>query len=122
MRIHPQVVASHGGACNLSAVALRLRASFCDPQTGKYDKISPSYVRSRACRLSLADETRVACTADEAVAAKLDSDQDKEDWGFVCECFYIAALALHLGYIKCIQELAGSGREIQDMRRRPARL
>ena len=56
---------------------------FCDPQTGKYDKISPSYVRSRACRLSLADETRVACTADEAVAAKLDSDQDKEDWGFV---------------------------------------
>lgn len=115
MRIHPQVVASHGGACNLSAVALRLALPFCDPQTGKYDKISPSYVRSRACRLSLTDETRVACTADEAVAAKLDSDQDKEDWGFVCECFYITGRALHLGYIKCIQELAGSGREIQDM-------
>jgi Ubiquitin fusion degradation protein 2 len=48
MHIHPQVVASHGGACNLSAVALRLALPFCDPQTGKYDKISPSYVRSRA--------------------------------------------------------------------------
>ena len=89
MRIHPQVVASHGGACNLSAVALRL-AAVCDPRLASTTKL----VRRTcavACRLSLADETRVACTADEAVAAKLDSDQDKEDWGFVCECFYITS-------------------------------
>ena len=116
MRIHPQVVASHGGAHNLSMVALRLAMPFLDPQSGKYDKISPAYVRSRACRINLTDETRVACTADEAVAAKLSTSEDKEDWGFICECFYITGRALHLGYVKCIAEYAACTREIQDMR------
>ena len=115
MRIRPQMLASHGGAHNLSVVALRLALPFLDPQSGKYDKISPEYIRSRACRISLADETRVACTADEASAAKLSTSEDKDDWGFICECFYITGRALHLGYVKCITELAQTGREIQDM-------
>lgn len=115
MRIQPQVVTSHGGAYNLSVVALRLALPFLDPQSGKYDKIAPEYVRSRACRISLNDETRVALTAEEAAAAKLSTSEDKDDWGFICECFYITGRALHLGYVKCINELSQTGREIQDM-------
>lgn len=114
LQLHLQTLASHGSAHNLSAVALRLALPFIDPQTGKYDKISPAYVRSRACRLALADETRVAFTADEAAAAKLPATEDKEDWGFICECFYITGRALHLGYVKCIVELSNWARDMQD--------
>jgi len=118
MRIDLRTLTSHGGAHNMSAVALRLALPFLDPSGGKYDKISPAYVRSRACKLNLVDETRLAMTADEVSAAKLPAAEDKEDWGFICECFYITGRALHLGYVKCIMELTQLSRDLQEQQRR----
>lgn len=118
MRVDLRTLTSHGGAHNMSAVALRLALPFLDPTSGKYDKISPAYVRSRACKLSLGDETRLSMTADEVAAAKLSLGEDKEDWGFICECFFITGRALHLGYIKCIMELTQLSRDLQEQQSR----
>lgn len=35
------------------------------------------------------DEMCVVCIVDEVVVVKLLMLEDKEDWGFICECFYI---------------------------------
>ena len=114
MQIRELECGSHGGATNLSSVALRLAQPFLNPGSGKFTKIDPNYVRSRRCRLDLSDETRVAAQHDvvESVGTMPESEEPADGWGFICECFHIAARAMHLGYVKCVNEQVSLYQEI----------
>ena len=133
MQIASEVCASHGGAFNLSSVATRLAAPFADPNTGKFRKIDPDYVRSKKfCRLDMSDTTRVALSDAELQTNALSEDEeaatcgdsfDKNKnagaapYGFICECFFLTARAMHLGYVKCAAEHTSLAREVQDRAR-----
>ena len=119
MQITPLACASHGGACNLSAVALRLCMPFIDPNTRKFLKIDPNYPRSQRCRLDLNEVTRLAATADETASEALpESEEPAEGYGFICECFFLASRLNHLGFIKCAAEHTQLARELRRARRR----
>ena len=75
MQIQPLLCCSHGGAVNVSAVALRLAAPFADPGSRKFMKIDPNYVRSAKCRLDLSEVTRIAAAVEAVEAGKLPADQ-----------------------------------------------
>eukprot|EP00740_Mantoniella_antarctica_P002350 CAMPEP_0181365752 /NCGR_PEP_ID=MMETSP1106-20121128/10275_1 /TAXON_ID=81844 /ORGANISM="Mantoniella antarctica, Strain SL-175" /LENGTH=527 /DNA_ID=CAMNT_0023480929 /DNA_START=56 /DNA_END=1636 /DNA_ORIENTATION=- len=109
----PLACASHGGAANLSAVALRLAAPFADPGSRKFMKIDPNYVRSATCKLNLGEVTRVLAAADAVEAGMLPAAQEPAGWSFITECFFLTARALHLGYIKCIAEQTALPQQIQ---------
>ena len=126
MQIDPNKCASHGGALNVSSVAARLASPFADPAGGKFRKIDPDYVRSSACRLDLAEVTRVGLTDAEANANALSEAEEERrralsdgapPYGFICECFFLAARAMHLGYVKCAAEHTALAREVQDRAR-----
>ena len=40
-----------------------------------------------------------------------------EPYGFICECFFLTARAMHLGYVKCAAEHTALAREVQDRAR-----
>ena len=121
MRIDADACSSHGGALNVSSVAARLASPFADPASGKFRKIDPDYVRSRRCRLDLSEVTRVGLTDAEARANALSEAEETrraaEPYGFICECFFLAARAAHLGYVKCAAEHTALAREVQDRAR-----
>ena len=118
MQIASEVCASHGGAFNLSSVATRLAAPFADPNTGKFRKIDPDYVRStRFCRLDMSDTTRVALSDAELQTNALSENEEAAPYGFICECFFLTARAMHLGYVKCAAEHTSLAREVQDRAR-----
>ena len=120
MQIASEVCASHGGAFNLSSVATRLAAPFADPNTGKFRKIDPDYVRSKKfCRLDMSDTTRVALSDAELQTNALSEDEEAgaAPYGFICECFFLTARAMHLGYVKCAAEHTSLAREVQDRAR-----
>ena len=130
MQIDAEVCASHGGAFNVSSVATRLAAPFADPNSGKFRKIDPDYVRSRWCRLDMSETTRVALTDAEAKTNALTEDEEASrgdlgdtnapapaPYGFICECFFLTARAMHLGYVKCAAEHTSLAREVQDRAR-----
>ena len=115
MQIQPLTCASHGGAVNLAMAALRLAAPFSDPGSRKFTKIDPNYVRSAKCRLDLSEVTRVAAATEAVEAGKLPAEEEPtEAYGFICECFFLTARAMHLGYVKCIAEQTQLARELQD--------
>ena len=115
MQIDPLTCCSHSGATNAAATATRLAAPFADVASRKFTKIDPNYARSRRCRLNLAEVTRVAAGT-EAVAegALTEAEEPAEAYGFICECFFFASRALHLGFIKCVAEHTQLARELQD--------
>ena len=116
MQIAPLLCSSHGFAHNLSMTTLRLAAPFTEPGAMKFTKIDPSYVRSRKCRLNLTEVTRVSATEEQARAGALTEAEETatESYGFICECFFLAARAMHLGYVKCVSEHTSLARELQD--------
>ena len=121
MQIDADACASHGGALNVSSVAARLASPFADPAAGKFVKIDPDYVRSRRCRLDMSEVTRVALTDAEARTNALTEAEEAvraaEPYGFICECFFLTARAMHLGYVKCAAEHTALAREVQDRAR-----
>ena len=115
MRIDPRKCASHGGAVNVSSIAARLSAPFCDPSSLKFQKINPDYVRSVNCRLNVTEVTRISATDDEVVSNNLSESEEPSDaFGFICECFFLTARAMHLGYVKCAAEHTSLARDLQD--------
>ena len=120
MQIQPLVCSSHGGATNLSAVALRLAAPFADTGSRKFTKIDPNYVRLVGVGSNSSEVTRIAAAVEAVEAGALPEDQepssstDAAAYGFICECFFLTARAMHLGYIKCIAEQTQLARELQD--------
>jgi ubiquitin conjugation factor E4 B len=123
MQIQPLLCASHGGAVNVAAVALRLAAPFADPGSRKFMKIDPNYMRSARCRLTLTDVTRIAASPDEVAAGKLpEAGEPPAQYGFISECFFLAARAMHLGYIKCIAEHTALKPELRDREQQDAQL
>ena len=78
-------------------------------------------MRSRRCRLDMSEVTRVALTDAEARTNALTEAEEAaraaEPYGFICECFFLTARAMHLGYVKCAAEHTALAREVQDRAR-----
>ena len=118
MQIQPLSCASHSGATNAAAVALRLATPFSDPSSGKFKKIDADYARSLKCRIDLGECTRLAADLEEARRDREDAgsavNARAEPYGFICECFFLASRLNHLGFIKCAAEHTQLARELQE--------
>jgi hypothetical protein len=76
MRIDATKTASHGGAVNVSSIAARLAAPFCDPGSLKYRKINPDYTRSKKCRLDVRETTRISASDAQVVSGALTETEE----------------------------------------------
>jgi ubiquitin conjugation factor E4 B len=66
----------------------------------------------------MSDTTRVALSDAELQTNALSEDEEAgAPYGFICECFFLTARAMHLGYVKCAAEHTSLAREVQDRAR-----
>ncbi|KZS93704.1 hypothetical protein SISNIDRAFT_474241 [Sistotremastrum niveocremeum HHB9708] len=96
-------VASDGFMVNLQAVLLQFAEPFIDSKFSKLDRIDPKFF-GRSSRISMAEETRVNATSDEA--SRWAEEVQSESQGpanFITEIFYLTATINHYGLMRTIQ-------------------
>jgi ubiquitin conjugation factor E4 B len=116
MRPDVKKSATDGFMVNVVAVMLRMCEPFMDPASGKaWSKLNSRYASDPEARgRCFDDDTRLAATS-EAVAAWASGNgsaadgatnggaqQQKESYHFICEIFFLAGMALRLGFSKSL--------------------
>lgn len=103
---------THGASVNLCGVLLRLCGPFLDPASGKMSKIDPSYSYSSYARLDcLQHATRFAASESEIEEWRRE-EADGGDFHFISHCFWLTAVAMHIGVVKCVREAETHGQEL----------
>ncbi|GBF98629.1 ubiquitin conjugation factor E4-like [Raphidocelis subcapitata] len=126
MRPNVQAAASDGLFINLGAVLLQLCAPFLDPSAPLFWKRVDVRYLSQG-RLSFAEDTKLAASADEERAWREEASKSAADppapapeFHFVCEAFFMALKALHLGLVRLPDKRDNYARELQHMMRETA--
>ncbi|PRW05883.1 putative ubiquitin conjugation factor E4 [Chlorella sorokiniana] len=120
MRPDPKKMSTDGFALNLALVLLRCCDPFVDPASGKaWGKLDVRYACDPAARLKHSpDDTRLAATSEEVAAWFAEAGPPADGkYHFICECFFMAARALQLGVVQCLearQDLARWLRNYQE--------
>ena len=118
MRVDPLKCASSGMFVNLSAVMLRLCEPFLDKMESMKGKIDVKYLFCNK-RVDFKSLTPVNASSEE-VSSWIESwSQDnasgkanKENFSFICECFFMTARVLNLGVMKAVADLKHISREL----------
>jgi ubiquitin conjugation factor E4 B len=111
MQSNPLQAGTNGAAINLCGVLLRLCGPFLDRSSGKMHKIEASYSYNRGSRLPcLQSASRLV--ASEAEVASWAEDEAAGEYGFICECFWMTVVCMHIGVVKCIHEVESYATEV----------
>ncbi|KAF7104030.1 hypothetical protein CFC21_104959 [Triticum aestivum] len=118
MRVDPLKCASSGMFVNLSAVMLRLCEPFLDKMESMKGKIDVKYLFCNK-RVDFKSLTAVNASSEE-VSSWIESwSQDnasgkanKENFSFICECFFMTARVLNLGVMKAVADLKHISQEL----------
>lgn len=117
MRPNIQAAASDGLFINLGAVLLQLCAPFADPSAPLFWKrVDVTYTQHG--RLSFAEDTKLAASADEEKTWRQQQQGEgppptPPEYHFVCEAFFMALKALHLGLARLPDRRDSLAREAQ---------
>lgn len=111
MQSNPLQAGTDGAALNLCGVLLRLCGPFLDPASGKMGRIDPSYSYNRASRLPCLDNaSRLVAT--EAEVSSWKEEEQEGEYSFICECFWMTAVHMHLGVVKCVHQVESHSSEV----------
>ncbi|KAM0846224.1 hypothetical protein ACQ4PT_055809 [Festuca glaucescens] len=127
MQVDPLKCASSGTFVNLSAVMLRLCEPFLDQMESKKDKIDVKYLFCNH-RISFKDLTAINASSEQvsswteswshahgqddrsdgvACSGKISSSErgsKKQNFSFICECFFMTARVLNMGLMKALAD------------------
>lgn len=121
MKMRPDFkkASTDGFMLNVAAVALKMCEPFLDPLAGKaWGRLDARYASDPGARGHCAlEDTRLAATS-EAVTAWITGAVDGDHkYHFICECFFLTASALRLGFAKALdncQSIARSARHYDE--------
>ncbi|CAK0786013.1 hypothetical protein CVIRNUC_009226 [Coccomyxa viridis] len=108
MQMDPRKAANHSFFISLNAVLLKLCEPFLEPLSGKaWGKVDPSYITGSK-RIDHKEDTKLAVDAEEqeALIERMASGSaaSAPSYHFICECFFLTARSLHLGFVKTVQD------------------
>ncbi|XP_047082657.1 probable ubiquitin conjugation factor E4 [Lolium rigidum] len=127
MQVDPLKCASSGMFVNLSAVMLRLCEPFLDQMESKKDKIDVKYLFCND-RINFKDLTAISASSEQvsswteswshahaqddpcdgvACSGKISSSErgsKKQNFSFICECFFMTARVLNMGLMKALAD------------------
>ncbi|UPR03194.1 ubiquitin conjugation factor E4 [Chloropicon primus] len=130
MRIDLLKCATHGFFFNLSSVMLNLCGPFMDPLKGygkAYDKVNVDFVfQGSRLQEAFKEDTRCAASLEEynkwlGGREKVEGDGGGYPYHFICDCFFMTAKVMHLGFMKSVRDFLDNMKELsrhQHMLRR----
>eukprot|EP00164_Ancoracysta_twista_P001271 GFYU01001669.1.p1 GENE.GFYU01001669.1~~GFYU01001669.1.p1 ORF type:complete len:1071 (-),score=326.59 GFYU01001669.1:216-3428(-) len=109
MHFEPGLHSSEGFMMNMTCVMMQLCMPFIDPDSDKAKLIDSAYMSST--RINLENETRLFADNDEVKA--WEEKQEKKNWNFISECFFLAARSFSVGisssintYMKVLKQMS----------------
>lgn len=114
MRPDIKKAATDGFMLNVAAVLLKMCDPFMDPMSGKaWPRLDARYASDPAARgRCFEDDTRIGATS-EAVTSWISTNSSTEKYHFICECFFLTAMALRLGFSKALETCSSLARQAQ---------
>ncbi|TFK61391.1 hypothetical protein BDN72DRAFT_828292 [Pluteus cervinus] len=116
MQVDPDTVSSDSFMANVQTILLRFAEPFMDATYSKVDKIDANYFIN-CDRISVADETRIKATSEEAEQFAQTYRDPNANPNFISHIFFLTIAMAHYGYLRTIQSYNALGKHIEDIQR-----